>query len=548
MSRQAKYIESNLDSCKKKVNGNLLLIVTATDTETNHLHENLKSIDETNAIYIIHQGSQTYYLGVFGKYIAIHVQCGMGSIGVSGSIMTVREAVNDWEPKLVLMVGIAFGVNSQKQRIGDVLVSEAIIPYNFKRVGENKTFQRSPSAPASNFLLNRFKNVRTWEYLLPRKKVSRIVIGQILSGEELIDNEDYRNQLLQDNLNAKGGEMEGAGIYAACADNYPWIIVKGICDFADGKKGTNKDKNQNTAIQAAVSLCLEVFSSGSAFLSLDLHPIHAKKEPAAVDSALVSKVLFDVYDGSKEQYYIVREIDHVFFNYLKHFNMWLHGPSGCGKSNSILRNSIKSKTHIIELNLANCIGRNSDDFFKEVLYELSNKLGSGSFCFNDEIQFQQISKQILSLLEANYSDQELLIFIDEIPIGEDEEYKIFIEKISSLIIYQSQNHKLKGVKYLLSSINSPIKHIPSFSNKIHEKVKFIQVNTWIEDDVKALINLITSSLNIHVSNEIFDLIIERASGSPRFIKNYFRNIHAISKYDDGTFKRCLVETARDLNF
>jgi len=43
----------------------------------------------------------------------------------------------------------------------------------------------------------------------------------------------------------KGGEMEGAGISAACASkNKNWIIVKGICDFADGNKDVDKDKNQ----------------------------------------------------------------------------------------------------------------------------------------------------------------------------------------------------------------------------------------------------------------------------------------------------------------
>ncbi len=55
---------------------------------------------------------------------------------------------------------------------------------------------------------------------------------------------------------AIGGEMEGAGIWAASARNdTPWILVKGVCDWADGKKGK---EYQEFAAAAAVSLCLHV--------------------------------------------------------------------------------------------------------------------------------------------------------------------------------------------------------------------------------------------------------------------------------------------------
>ncbi|MBK8342206.1 MAG: hypothetical protein IPL12_02105 [Bacteroidetes bacterium] len=36
--------------------------------------------------------------------------------------------------------------------------------------------------------------------------------------------------------------MEGAGIVSVCDGKLQWIIVKGICDFADGNKADNKEK------------------------------------------------------------------------------------------------------------------------------------------------------------------------------------------------------------------------------------------------------------------------------------------------------------------
>jgi nucleoside phosphorylase len=60
---------------------------------------------------------------------------------------------------------------------------------------------------------------------------------------------------------AIGGEMEGAGLYAACyRAHVDWIIVKAICYWADGKKDLNKDKQQQLAAENAAKFVL--FSLG----------------------------------------------------------------------------------------------------------------------------------------------------------------------------------------------------------------------------------------------------------------------------------------------
>ena len=62
--------------------------------------------------------------------------------------------------------------------------------------------------------------------------------GDGLSGEKLVDNLDFRDQLLNLEPEAIGGEMEGAGLYVACQDKkVDWILVKAVCDWADGQKG-----------------------------------------------------------------------------------------------------------------------------------------------------------------------------------------------------------------------------------------------------------------------------------------------------------------------
>ncbi len=268
-----KYIEENSDFFNKYINNFNLLIVTATRIEKETLHNYLKPISGKGGLIKISIGKQTYYLGIFGTYNAIHVACGdMGSIGRESSIITTTDAIGACKPKIVLMVGIAFGIDKKKQKIGDVLISERIIPYEPQRVGTKETINRGKEGPASSLLLNRFRNIDDWKYEI-RNKEANIIIGQILSGEKLIDNPDLIKTLSHTYPNAKGGEMEGAGIYAACDGKVShWILVKGICDYADGNKKRNKTTNQKIASEAAINLCEHVFNSSHPFEDIEVFP------------------------------------------------------------------------------------------------------------------------------------------------------------------------------------------------------------------------------------------------------------------------------------
>ena len=138
----------------------------------------------------------------------------------------------------VVMVGIAFGINEHKQAIGDVLVSDRLMLYDLQRVGQGKgaggmaIIPRGDRPHTSPWLINRLQVAKLgWEG-------AKIRFGLVLSGDKLVDNVDFRGQLLGLEPEAIGGEMEGAGLYVACQNSkVDWILVKAICDWADGQKG-----------------------------------------------------------------------------------------------------------------------------------------------------------------------------------------------------------------------------------------------------------------------------------------------------------------------
>jgi hypothetical protein len=52
--------------------------------------------------------------------------------------------------------------------------------------------------------------------------------------------------------------MEGAGLYVSSAEHkLDWIVVKAICDWADGNKGVDKQERQRTAAKNAAIFLVE---------------------------------------------------------------------------------------------------------------------------------------------------------------------------------------------------------------------------------------------------------------------------------------------------
>ncbi len=167
---------------------------------------------------------------------------------------------------MIVLVGIAFGADPQKQDIGDVLVASKVACYEPARVGNKSPIRRGPIVEPSLSLLDRFKNADGWTFARPDERQCEIRPGLVCSGEKLIDNARFKAQMLSDYPEAVGGEMEAAGLYAAAdPEHVEWIVVKAICDWADGKK--NK-LHQPLAAAAAASLVKHVLASKDALAGI----------------------------------------------------------------------------------------------------------------------------------------------------------------------------------------------------------------------------------------------------------------------------------------
>lgn len=239
----------------KRHRSNCIVIVTVNEKEATAVlavfhHASDKIVQRE------HKGKKTYYrLPDIGKMRVYMVQSEMGNTEPGAARATVDKAIRDLRPGAVIMCGVAYGLQPKKQRLGDVLVSKQILNYEVQKVDTTRgVISRGSKPSASELLLDRFRSgALDW-------RLAPVHYGLILSGEKLVNDKPFRDHLLKDEPEAIGGEMEGFGLYAAAQEaKKDWILVKAICDWADGRKN---DDAQLLAARNAAEFVKHVLETG----------------------------------------------------------------------------------------------------------------------------------------------------------------------------------------------------------------------------------------------------------------------------------------------
>lgn len=206
----------------------------------------------------------------FGEIEGVRVmglQTRMGSSGRGASGPATLTAINELNPEYIIAVGLAFGMDKDAQKIGEIMISEKVANYESGKIKTTK--RRSKKTPT---WVTRGDDVSVPERLFGKLRAvsapvywkgASIHFGQILSGEKLIDCDDFKQNLKREYPEAICGEMEATGIYASAElKKKDWIIVKAVCDHADGNKGVNKEENQKLAAANAAEFVLFTLSCG----------------------------------------------------------------------------------------------------------------------------------------------------------------------------------------------------------------------------------------------------------------------------------------------
>jgi nucleoside phosphorylase len=239
-----------------------LLIVTTADIEKRAVLSKLQPLSGQSKLVVGSLGNVSYRIGQFGRYAAAHVHTTQGADGRHGATLYVRDAIAGGKFKACILIGIAFGFDRSKQRLGDVLVAERIQPYEHAKIEGNQEVikPRGDLMQCGPVLSERFRNrMSDWSQ---RRAITDVKLqqGTLLAGGKLVNSRPFRDRLYQtfEALKPIGGEMEGHGAYAAAElGKVEVILVKAICDWADGAKS---DYAQSFAAHTAVDACHHLLS------------------------------------------------------------------------------------------------------------------------------------------------------------------------------------------------------------------------------------------------------------------------------------------------
>jgi nucleoside phosphorylase len=235
-----------------------VLIVTVTKVESSAVIQACEQATGMKAVAKKIEGCTYFNLGTLGNAQVFLTRSEMGYGGLGASLSTVYKGIEALSPTAIIMVGIAFGVDEKAQSIGDILVAKQLRPYELQGVRQTRTDLRGDKPHATDWLINHFQMADLqWDG-------SEVRFGVVLTGEKLVDNTDYRELLLSYEPEAIGGEMEGNGLYVACQEKkVDWILVKSICDWADGNKKKNKESRQKIAAKNATAFVIHALEFGS---------------------------------------------------------------------------------------------------------------------------------------------------------------------------------------------------------------------------------------------------------------------------------------------
>jgi len=305
-----------------------VLIVTVTDVESRAVMDVFREATGKDAKRESIAGDVYLDLGAINGSRVFMALSGMGAGGVGGSQESIHKGIEALSPSAVIMVGIAFGINKKKQAIGDVLVSERVMLYAPQRRGTDAkgnlhVIARGDRPSSSPRLLKWLRTANlNWE-----ESKAKIRFGLLLCGEHLVDNVDYRAQLLALEEEAIGGEMEGAGLYAACQnEKVDWILVKAICDWADGKKGVDRNARQQKAAHNAAAFVLHALQQAPL-----KHPADAAEPRNSIQSSLPPQPYFF---GREQELDVIAE---AISPEARTWGALIDGPGGIGKTALAIR-------------------------------------------------------------------------------------------------------------------------------------------------------------------------------------------------------------------
>lgn len=200
-------------------------------------------------------------LGMIGESRVVAVKTQIGALGSDGTIGSAHFYQEKTGATGIICLGMAFGLDRSSQPPGTVLVSEALFPYDDRKVCPDGRglfqYTYDPEKrvrPCKEALLHIFReHAKSWDSATEGFNVQ---FGTLLAGSAKIECTMYRKLLVSwCPAPVIGGEMEGVG-FLSLRDPGAGIVVKGICDFGEDNQTDEVKQHREKACANAAGFVI----------------------------------------------------------------------------------------------------------------------------------------------------------------------------------------------------------------------------------------------------------------------------------------------------
>lgn len=225
----------------------------------------LLNLSEENDQYLKSYALSYQEVDYQGMHIVVVSQTFMGMTEAS---RTATAAILAFHPKVMMMAGICAG-KAGETKLGSLIVADKVFDYSMGKLLETGLEHRPPHRPLDNalasFVNNTWVNQSNMIFAKINEKFNgdaptgcKIHFTSIGSGPWVVDTEEIFEDI-RDHVvgNCISLDMEAYAV-ALAADclKTPWIVVKSVQDYADGKKSeTEKVSRAYAAFSSAYLLC-----------------------------------------------------------------------------------------------------------------------------------------------------------------------------------------------------------------------------------------------------------------------------------------------------
>lgn len=228
--------------------------------------------------------------------------------------------------------------------------------------------------------------------------------------------------------------------------------------------------------------------------------------------------LFEIYSKVHDPYYVLRPTDQRFRKVVTGSSVWLHGPPGSGKTSAVRRYLAHYESSSVEVSLNAPAAEKTGHVLREIGETIS--ILNGVDCSSNPS-----AAEVADLILSSRKGVTLVVFFDEVPTNNELAPNEAVDTIAALV--DAVKRRGRGdVRFIACSLHRPS---PS-SQRLHEQMTLLELNSWSESEVEELIDVIQRSDSRCALGGVDRIrLIAEASGSPRFVKQFFREL--LRNYD-----------------